>query len=90
MKIEKKLGLQRMKKVFKKYDVVTYFLTRHDPYSNLTKISLKTRIFLNLQYINIGKISPTPWQPCFFFFFFFFTKLNSLRKFGKGSPREHL
>ena len=31
----------------------------------------------------IGKISPTPWQPCFL------TNPNGLNNLGRGSPKEH-
>ena len=37
----KNCRVQRLKKVLKKSNLVTWFLTRRDPYSDLIKISLK-------------------------------------------------
>ena len=34
-------------------------------------------------YIDIGKISHSPWRPCFL------TNPNGLNNFGRGSPKEH-
>ena len=34
-------------------------------------------------YKYIGKISPTPWRPCFL------TNPNGLNNLGRGSPKEH-
>ena len=41
------------------------------------------KIFLSFLYRYIGKISPTPWRPCFL------TNPNGLNNLGRGSPKEH-
>ena len=41
------------------------------------------KIFKVFYIDNIGKISPTPWRPCFL------TNPNGSSNLGKGSPKEH-
>ena len=41
------------------------------------------KIFKVFYIVNIGKISPAPWRPCFL------TNPNGLNKLGRGSPKKH-